>query len=155
MTRYVASNFLMLKCADGCSCRPLVATVEVLCRLGPRPAPNVNHRRFLNDDLFRQSSQIAIRILVIAVIVLMAVVFPSFDRIMALMGSALCFTICIILPLAFHLKIFGKEISPAERVLDWCLLISSSILAAVGTAWAFLPQDLISQATTPKPMPDQ
>lgn len=85
-----------------------------------------------------------IRILVVVVIVLMAIVFPSFDRIMALMGSALCFTICIILPLAFYLKIFGKEISLSERVADWFLLIISSVLAIIGTVWAFLPQSVIS-----------
>jgi vesicular inhibitory amino acid transporter len=74
----------------------------------------------------------------------MAILCPSFDRIMALMGSALCFTICIILPLAFYLKIFGQEISRKERVLDWLLLVVSSALAIVGTGWALLPEDMIS-----------
>lgn len=60
---------------------------------------------------------------------------------MALMGSALCFTICIILPIAFYLKIFGREIPLGERVLDWVLLILSSIMAIVGTVWAFLPTE--------------
>lgn len=94
--------------------------------------------------IIRRFSTGIIRILVVVVIVFMAIVFPSFDRIMALMGSALCFTICIILPLAFYLKIFGKEISPSERILDWILLVISSLLAIVGTAWAFLPQELIT-----------
>lgn len=94
--------------------------------------------------IVRRSSTGIIRILVVVVIVLMAIVFPSFDRIMALMGSALCFTICIILPLAFYLKIFGKEISPSERTLDWILLIISSVVATIGTVWAFLPQELIT-----------
>ncbi|GAB1212046.1 hypothetical protein ATERTT37_001173 [Aspergillus terreus] len=89
---------------------------------------------------------IIVRIFVVALIVVMAIVFPAFDRIMALMGSALCFTICIILPLAFYLKIFGKEIGPRERILDWFLLIVSSILAVTGTVWAFLPEELISRA---------
>ena len=96
-----------------------------------------------HEGLIRRSSTAIIRIFVVLVIVLMAIVFPSFDRIMALMGSALCFTICIILPLAFYLKIFGKEISPRERTLDWLLLVTSSILAIVGTIWALLPQELI------------
>jgi vesicular inhibitory amino acid transporter len=78
--------------------------------------------------------------MVVAIIVVMAIIFPSFDRIMALMGSALCFTICIILPLAFYLKIFGKKIDPRERILDYFLLIISSVLAVIGTVWAFLPQ---------------
>lgn len=97
-----------------------------------------------HKGLIRRSSTAIIRIFVVLVIVLMAIAFPSFDRIMALMGSALCFTICIILPLAFYLKIFGKEISPRERTLDWLLLVTSSILAVVGTIWALLPQELIT-----------
>jgi vesicular inhibitory amino acid transporter len=63
---------------------------------------------------------------------------------MALMGSSLCFTICIILPLAFYLRIFGKEIPVSERIADWMLLFISSIMAAVGTVWAFLPKESIS-----------
>lgn len=85
-----------------------------------------------------------VRIFTVALIVVLAIVFPSFDRIMAFLGSFLCFTICIILPLAFYLKIFGKEISRKERIVDWLLLILSSILAAIGTVWAFLPSDMIS-----------
>lgn len=85
-----------------------------------------------------------VRIFTVALIVVLAIVFPSFDRIMAFLGSFLCFTICIILPLAFYLKIFGKEISKKERIVDWFLLILSSILAAIGTVWAFLPREMIS-----------
>ncbi|KNG85069.1 putative transporter [Aspergillus nomiae NRRL 13137] len=125
------------------NCRPLVATVEVLCGLGPHVAlvsENPNSIRVA----IRQSLQAIIRLLVIAVIVLMAILCPSFDRIMALMGSALCFTICIVLPLAFYLKIFGQEISRREWILDWFLLLISTALAIVGTAWAFLPENMIS-----------
>lgn len=88
-------------------------------------------------------SQAMVRVFVVASIVVLAVIFPAFDRIMAFLGSFLCFTICIIFPLAFYLKIFGKEISRGEYILDWILLIISSILAAVGTVWAFLPQDML------------
>ncbi|KAL4868487.1 hypothetical protein BDV12DRAFT_185858 [Aspergillus spectabilis] len=124
------------------NCRPLVATIEVLCGLEPHNDLSTN---YTDRGVFvRQALRALIRILVVAVIVVMAIIFPSFDRIMALMGSALCFTICIILPLAFYLKIFGKEISPKERLLDWCLLVASSVLAIIGTVWAFLPQDMIA-----------
>ncbi|RAL05653.1 putative transporter [Aspergillus ibericus CBS 121593] len=124
------------------NCRPLVATVEVLCGLGPHPELQTNPKS--TKAMLQTLAKALVRILVVVTIVFMAVLFPSFDRIMALMGSALCFTICIILPLAFYLKIFGDEISPRERALDWCLLISSSVLALIGTAWSFLPQDVIS-----------
>lgn len=72
--------------------------------------------------------------------------FPDFDSIMALMGSALCFTICVILPIGFYLRIFsreGKEISMLERVSDWCLAVLCMGLAVWGTVFAILPKDKI------------
>ncbi|KAH8702629.1 putative transporter [Talaromyces proteolyticus] len=118
--------------------RPLVATLEVLCGLG-----SANPRHHQNESQASRTVTIAkvlIRLLVIVLIVFISIVFPSFDRIMALMGSCLCFTICIILPLTFYLKIFGKEIPLSERILDWFLLTISSVMACIGTVWAFLPQ---------------
>lgn len=93
------------------------------------------------------ASRVCVRLFVVTFIVVMAIVFPEFDRIMALMGSCLCFTICIILPLAFYLKIFGKDISSTERAVDWLLLIVSSVMAITGTAWAFLPKEMIAGDT--------
>lgn len=119
------------------SARPLIATAEVLCGLGPS-----NHLNSHQQETFGKGAAIArglIRVFVLVLIVFISIVFPSFDRIMALMGSLLCFTICIILPLSFHLKIFGKEISLGETILDWILVIISSVMAITGTAWAFLP----------------
>lgn len=96
------------------------------------------------SEALHKFSQAMVRVFVVASIVVLAVIFPAFDRIMAFLGSFLCFTICIIFPLAFYLKIFGKEISRGEYILDWILLIISSILAAVGTVWAFLPQEMLT-----------
>lgn len=87
--------------------------------------------------------RIGSRVVVVVIFVIIAIVFPAFDSIMAFMGSTLCFTICIILPLAFYLKIFGKEVSTKEKVLDWFLIVVCSILAVIGTVFAFLPKSLI------------
>ncbi|CAG8034739.1 unnamed protein product [Penicillium salamii] len=119
--------------------RPLVATFEVLCGLGGVHLPAEN-----SSEKMQKIGRVLVRVFVVVGIVVLAVIFPSFDRIMAFLGSFLCFTICIIFPLAFYLKIFGKEISRSERILDWTLLIISSILAAVGTVWAFLPQEMLT-----------
>jgi solute carrier family 32 (vesicular inhibitory amino acid transporter) len=72
--------------------------------------------------------------------VLIAIVFPAFDSIMAFMGSSLCFTICVILPLLFYLRIFGDKVSLRERLFDYFLIAACSVLALVGTVWAFLPK---------------
>jgi solute carrier family 32 (vesicular inhibitory amino acid transporter) len=74
-----------------------------------------------------------------------SVLFPDFDSIMALMGSALCFTICVVAPVAFYLKIFGsgKEIGFVERCVDWCLLVGCGAAAILGTVFAIMPKEKI------------
>lgn len=61
---------------------------------------------------------------------------------MALMGSAMAFSICVVLPLAFHLKMFGKELKMKEKVLNWFLIVVCSIMAVIGTVWVFLPKQM-------------
>ena len=122
-----------------------MSTIEVLSRVQARPEPVANHSK----EALRRFARILIRILSVVIIVVLAIAFPAFDRIMALMGSCLCFTICIILPVTFYLRIYGEEIGHAERILDWILLTVSSVLAAVGTVWAFLPMDAMFGSSIP------
>lgn len=93
----------------------------------------------LNRGLFK----ISLRIGTLVVFVAIAIVFPSFDRIMALLGSVACFSICIILPLAFHLKLFGKNLGTVEKTMNWVLIVISTVLAIVSTGFACVPKDLI------------
>jgi solute carrier family 32 (vesicular inhibitory amino acid transporter) len=74
-----------------------------------------------------------------------AVLVPDFDSIMGLMGSALCFSICVIMPVAFYLKIFsreGEEIPGWERVVGYALIVVCTLLGGLGTVWAVLPRDM-------------
>lgn len=74
--------------------RPIVSTVEVLLGL---------HQQAISDSqamvgrsaYFRGGLKVAIRIAVVFCFLVIAIVFPAFDSIMAFMGSALCFTICV------------------------------------------------------------
>lgn len=74
--------------------RPIVATIDVLLGL---------HQQFVSESsglvgrsaYFRDISKIIIRVLTVVVFLVISIVFPAFDSIMAFMGSALCFTICI------------------------------------------------------------
>lgn len=72
----------------------------------------------------------------------LAIAIPNFDSIMALMGSALCFTICVILPISFRLRIF-MDLSVKERILNWTLMVVSSILGVLGVIWAVVPSETI------------
>lgn len=122
--------------------RPIVSTIELLCGLDSRAMPESQALAGLSGYT-RGIMKIVIRIVVLIIFVVIAIVFPAFDSIMAFMGSALCFTICVILPLMFYVKMFGKEISRRELILDYFLIVISSVMAIVGTIWAFLPKKLI------------
>lgn len=114
--------------------RPIISTLELLCGV-PSPSQPQTSPSFLTTLL-----PTLIRIITTILLVLISILFPAFDSIMAFMGSSLCFTICIILPILFYLKIFGQEVSRKERVLDYVLIGVCSVLAVVGTVWAFLPR---------------
>lgn len=122
--------------------RPIVSTIELLCGFDSRSMPESQALTGISGYT-RGILKVVIRIMVLIVFVIIAIIFPAFDSIMAFMGSALCFSICVILPLLFYVKIFGKEISRRELILDYCLIAISSVMAIVGTIWAFLPKDLI------------
>lgn len=120
--------------------RPIISTLEVLLGLDARaisPAqPLVGISGFWRG-VFRAT----LRVVVTIVFVGFAIVIPSFDRIMSLLGSVACFSICIILPLAFHLKIFGKDLSRRERWGNWVLIVVSTVLAVVSTVFNFFPKE--------------
>lgn len=122
--------------------RPIVSTLEIFAGLDSRAISDSTALIGLSGYT-RGILKVAIRVIVIIVFVIIAILIPAFDSIMAFMGSTLCFTICIILPLLFYLKIFGKEISAKERLLDYVLIVICSILATVGTVFAFLPKSMI------------
>lgn len=122
--------------------RPIVSTLEVLLGLDSRAvaaSPALHGMSGFNRGILRAT----IRVLIVVLLVILAILVPSFDRIISLLGSVACFTICIILPLAFHLKIFGSEIGRAERWGNWALIIVSTILAVVSTVFNFFPKSML------------
>ncbi|KAF2184569.1 hypothetical protein K469DRAFT_708752 [Zopfia rhizophila CBS 207.26] len=125
--------------------RPIVSTLEILTGFDTRSlaaSSALDGMSGMNRGIFRFLLRVSITFL----FVIIAIVFPSFDRIMTLMGSVACFTICIILPLAFHLKLFGKELGAWEKGMNWMLMWLSTIMAVVSTMFAFLPKEMIGAA---------
>ncbi|CAA9958101.1 hypothetical protein CFE70_001655 [Pyrenophora teres f. teres 0-1] len=122
--------------------RPIVSTLEVLFGLDTRSLAMSTSMDGMSG-LTRGILKVSLRIITIIVFVVIAIVFPSFDRIMTLLGSVACFSICIILPLMFHLKLFGKEISGQEKLMNYILIIVSSIMAVISTVFACLPKEML------------
>lgn len=124
------------------SCAPIISAFQVQFGLDVRILEPDDPRRD-RSPFMRKLLDSTIRILVLVVNVVIAIAFPSFDVIMSFLGSCLCFTICVILPVAFYLKTFHDVISTRERILDWGLIIVCSILAVIGTVFAFIPRELL------------
>ncbi|KAL9091490.1 MAG: hypothetical protein Q9165_004876 [Trypethelium subeluteriae] len=123
--------------------RPIISTLEILLGLDSRAMSSTSQSTTGLSGFTRGILKITIRTLINVLFVVLAILVPSFDRIMGVMGSVACFTICIILPLAFHLKLFGKELGRWRWWGELSLMILSIGLAITGTVGACLPKDTI------------
>ena len=101
------------------------------------------------SGLTRGILKLVIRILTPIIFIVLAIAVPSFDRIVSLLGSLACFTVCIILPCAFHLRLFGNDLSLKQKILDWTLIVVCTILATAGTICACLPKELLGVRSQP------
>ncbi|EXJ92398.1 hypothetical protein A1O3_00948 [Capronia epimyces CBS 606.96] len=75
----------------------------------------------------------------------LAITIPNFDDVVALMGSALCIVICIVLPACFYLKICRDEHSKMglfDEVACWSLVMIGIVCAICGTWFAVLDQPM-------------
>ncbi|KAI7540923.1 vacuolar amino acid transporter-like protein 1 [Hortaea werneckii] len=118
--------------------RPIVSTCELFLGLDARAMADPAALTGLSGYT-RGILKVVLRIGITVLFVILAILVPQFDTIMSLLGAVACFTICIILPCAFHLKLFGHEIPRAQKALDWGLIVVSTALAVVSTAFNFVP----------------
>lgn len=122
--------------------RPIVATLEVL--LGVHQQALAESSTIVGmSSYLRGITKIAIRIATILMFLAISIAFPAFDSIMAFMGSALCFTICVTLPLSFYLKLFRGEIAWLERTYIYVLLATSITVSIIGTVFSLLPRSAL------------
>jgi vesicular inhibitory amino acid transporter len=75
--------------------RPIVATLEVLLGLHQQAVAPPEYGLLGRGMGFRGVMKVGIRVGVVVVFLGISIVCPAFDSIMAFMGSALCFTICV------------------------------------------------------------
>ena len=116
--------------------RPISTTLDIVLGLTPTSIAQISSP---SSALQRGVYRALIRIATVGLPVLIAIVFPEFDRIIAFLGSAMCILICIVLPICYYFKILGHEISLFEKIFCWFLLIFASICAIVGTVWTYAP----------------
>ena len=126
------------------SAAPIVSTLEVFTGVDSRAAllkPN----RLNQSKLLTQLMKAFFRILIAVLAIILAIAFPSFELIAALLGCAFGFLNCVIFPVGFHLKMFNGQISKRQLLLDWTYIAVATILGIVGTIWEFLPRTWIEK----------
>jgi vesicular inhibitory amino acid transporter len=74
--------------------RPLISTAEVLLGLHQQTVSD-NSMLVGRSMYFRGAMKLAIRVVIILCFLVISILFPAFDSIMAFMGSTLCFSICV------------------------------------------------------------
>lgn len=74
--------------------RPIISTAEVVLGLHQQ-AVSDNSSLVGRSANFRGIMKVVIRVGTVLCFLVISILFPAFDSIMAFMGSALCFTICV------------------------------------------------------------
>lgn len=62
-----------------------------------------------------------------------SMVFTSFGKVIAFLGSAICISICVTLPLTFSLKFFADEMTTTQRVATYVGITVGVLCAIIGT----------------------
>ena len=122
--------------------RPMMDTINKKFLIDLRQM-DAKARAYSERSLSHRFARVSIAVVINIFELGVAIGLPDFDSVMALMGSAFCFTICIILPCGFYLKIFhgSDTIKLPEKVLCWILIVVSAILGVIGTVFACLPKE--------------
>lgn len=73
-----------------------------------------------------------------ALIVLLAYLIPSFDKLMSLLGALFSFIISGIFPMMCHLKLFGNTLSRTETAVTYLLIGIAAFMGISGTLSSIL-----------------
>jgi len=72
------------------------------------------------------------RILVVAILTVVASFIPAFGSFISFVGSTMCALLSFVLPAVFHLNIVGSSMSLWRRVLDYAILLFGLGFAGYG-----------------------
>ena len=80
------------------------------------------------------------RTVVTCLVVIVSILMPNFERVMAFLGAFAAFVICTILPVSAEMIMTrGQGRSPTTKIINIGLLVVSVVMAAIGTTYSFLP----------------
>ncbi|KAG7694089.1 hypothetical protein KL915_003760 [Ogataea haglerorum] len=103
---------------------PVINILEFVMRVSPQ--------QIESPSFFQKLLRVAAKLLVNMLFVLIAIVYPEFDKIIGLSGASLCTIICIILPCAFYLRLCR----PANAWFYHAVIVAAAILGVAATTAA-------------------
>lgn len=123
-------------------------------KLTPLPAAGERNESGLQDDLSKLSSsritilqnqssktkslvRMLVKVFTTAIITSIAILIPSFHKIMSFLGAFAAFAIAVHGPILAHLWINGQILSRIEKVTCWLILLISTVMMVTGTVFSF------------------
>ncbi|SAM03485.1 hypothetical protein [Absidia glauca] len=85
-----------------------------------------------------QAIRVIGKVLVSALVVMLAYCIPEFDRIMSLLGACFSFIISGMFPILCYIKLFGPSLLLGEKLVLWLLFFVCFVMAFIGTLWSFI-----------------
>jgi len=90
----------------------------------------------------REFIRLSGRTIISFLVVFVAIVFPEFHQVLCLLGSLFSMIICVIFPCMCYSVLYKGRLSPSETIINKIIIVVSSIIAIIGTVWAFIPNIL-------------
>ncbi|TPX31938.1 hypothetical protein SmJEL517_g04840 [Synchytrium microbalum] len=100
---------------------------------------NTLHTTFVSAYQHQGIVRIISRSIVSLLVVVIAIYYPGFTNVMALLGSGFSFTVAVVFPLLCFLKLYGDEISLVRRLFYKLVIVLGAALGLLGTVYSFLP----------------
>lgn len=111
--------------------RPIISVLDTIMGIEGEEC-KTDHPSSRTTKLIRFFNRIIVNVLFVVI----AIVFPKFDKLIAFLGAGLCFTICLILPCLFYLRICNSTIKWWEKILCHITIYLSICLATLGVGAA-------------------
>ncbi|AAS51257.1 ACR030Wp [Eremothecium gossypii ATCC 10895] len=113
--------------------RPIISILDVMMGIRNAETELEGHKLFVARAL-----KLTNRLLINVMFVIIAILFPEFDKLIAFLGAGLCFMICLILPCLFYLRICKDRVTPRERMACYATIAVSAVLSVLGVGAAIL-----------------
>ncbi|VEU21123.1 DEKNAAC102078 [Brettanomyces naardenensis] len=113
-----------------------ISKLPLVCRPITTAADNFHHPQ--RDGKCPLYKKIINRFLISFVYFFSALFITSFGKVMSLLGSAICFTVCITLPVLFYLNVFRDELGRGHKLFLYVLAVVSVLCAIFGSVSVLL-----------------